>query len=143
MAFEKMTKKELYSHLINLCEPVFGKYLNALVDDYVKVGARALKVSMSDGQTLYFMWYDDNNWTLGTKLYRQRPKSRIRASEEPVKNGSTLSSAQLDLAISMANSGMYTNAEIHDRIIGNGFMVSNGKLSVVSEHISAMETPVY
>lgn len=71
MAFEKMTAEELYHKF----EWLMSDWVDG-VNDYQKIGARALKIQFGDGFTLYFLWYDDTNWTLGTKLYRKRPEKQ-------------------------------------------------------------------
>ena len=83
MAFEKMTDEELY-----------GKFLFCITDELCapeefkikKIGARALKLETTTGghKPLYFIWYNDHNWTLGTKLYRKRPKRYRQKELDPV-----------------------------------------------------------
>ena len=71
MAFEKMTAKELYKILSG-----YFPNVTCAVIEYQKIGARALKLTCIDNVTLYFMWYDNTNWTLGTKLSRKRPEKQ-------------------------------------------------------------------
>ena len=79
MAFEKMTTPELFNKFIAL----FPTYIDdggcghRVVKNYCKVGARALRLQMSDNSVLFFLWYDNSNWNLGTKMYRNRPKKQI------------------------------------------------------------------
>lgn len=83
MAFEKMTADQLWFHFCRIREqtlnmPAQSDPGNAHlgVKSHQKIGARALKIEYFDGFTLYFLWYDDTNWTLGTKLYRKRPEKQ-------------------------------------------------------------------
>lgn len=66
MAFEKMTAGALYDKFIKLFPNIIG-------EKYNKIGARMLRIETCGGPVLYFLWYDENNWNLGTKPYRNRP----------------------------------------------------------------------
>lgn len=70
MAFEKMTAEELFHKFWDM----YGRTWPFLqIKVYNKIGARMLRIEMTDGHVLYFLWYDENNWNLGTKPYRKRP----------------------------------------------------------------------
>lgn len=77
MPFPKMTAKDLFEKLMN----VYWKSMSNLQGSYKKIGARALKLEVDGGKPLYFIWYDDDNWTIGTKMYRKKPECQIH--EEP------------------------------------------------------------
>lgn len=80
MAFEKMTAEELRY----IFEANFPDWSDGVVE-YQKIGARVLKLICKGNQVLYFMWYDDTNWTLGTKLYRKKPK-KLQAKINSLRN---------------------------------------------------------
>lgn len=71
MAFEKMTTDELYNRFVSLF-PVY----KAGIIYCEKIGARAIKITLIGGRIRYFIWYNDENWTFGTKLYRKRPEKQ-------------------------------------------------------------------
>ena len=74
MAFEKMTAQDLFDEFIRIFPKALGSSEQGLiVSSYWKVGARMLRLEMNAGPALYFLWYDENNWNLGTKPYRNRP----------------------------------------------------------------------
>lgn len=70
MAFEKMTAGALYDKFVKLFPNIIGEKCD-------KIGARMLRIETCGGPVLYFLWYDENNWNLGTKPYRNRPKKQI------------------------------------------------------------------
>ncbi len=78
MAFEKMTAEALYDEFVALFPDVLehGLEQGNIVTNFYKIGARMLRIEFSDGPALYFLWYDENNWNLGTKMYRNKPKSQ-------------------------------------------------------------------
>lgn len=74
MAFEKMTAVDLFDKFVDLFPSALGgSKEKCIVSSYQKIGARMLRMEMDDGHVLYFLWYDENNWNLGTKPYRKRP----------------------------------------------------------------------
>lgn len=77
MAFEKMTADQLR----DMFEAGFPNWSEDVVE-YQKIGARVLKLVCKGGLVLYFMWYDETNWTLGTKLYRKRPEKQKKVQKE-------------------------------------------------------------
>ncbi len=79
MAFEKMTAKVLFEKFQELFpDMIMGNDTDwATVTNYTKIGARMLRMEFNSGPVLYFLWYDENNWNLGTKPYRNRPKKQI------------------------------------------------------------------
>lgn len=97
MAFEKMTAKELY----DIFYRYFPDWAGAVVE-YQKIGARALKLRLYGDRTLYFMWYDETNWTLGTKLYRKPPKKAQKRIDE-LKNELAALDAQREVFQQEAN----------------------------------------
>lgn len=99
MGFEKMTPYELFKIFVS----IFPGWDN-LVVEYEKIGARALKMTTVSGIPLYFMWYDDTNWTLGTKLYRKRPEKqkKVQKKIDALKNELATLDAQHDAAMNVA-----------------------------------------
>lgn len=90
MAFEKMTADALYDEFVAIFPDALehGEQGN-VVTKYDKIGARMLRIEFSDAPTLYFLWYDENNWNLGTKMYRQKPKKQQEkesGQDDAVKN---------------------------------------------------------
>lgn len=73
MPFEKMTAGELYDKFVN----VFWKVTYDFLGSCKKIGARAIKIETKSGKPLYFIWYDDDNWTIGTKMYRKKPEKQV------------------------------------------------------------------
>lgn len=84
MAFKKMTAQALYDEFLALFPDCLGDYeVGNSVVKYNKIGARMLRIEMAVGPVLYFLWYDENNWNLGTKPFRNRPKKqRFKKDEE-------------------------------------------------------------
>lgn len=74
MAFEKMTERELFDKFWSL----YGLALGSVpIRTRNKIGARMLRIELETGLVLYFLYYDETNWNLGTKPYRNQPKKRL------------------------------------------------------------------
>lgn len=49
---------------------------------YKKVGSKTISVKMKNGKSLVFLFNNEDDWTLGTKLWRRKP--------EPIPKGGTV-----------------------------------------------------
>lgn len=84
MAFEKMTVQELEEKFVR----IFPQY-SAVKRNVSKIGARMLRIELEwleRTDVLYFLWYDEMNWNLGTKPYRKQP---IKQMYKKLKNQNT------------------------------------------------------
>ncbi len=88
MAFEKMTERELFDKFWSL----YGLALGSVpIKTRNKIGARMLRIELETGLVLYFLYYDETNWNLGTKPYRNRPKKQIYSQvRKDLKDGDSL-----------------------------------------------------
>ncbi len=67
-----MTKHELYYNFCRLF-PAWSSF----VQDYKKIGSRTIVMNFRyDKTSKVFMYYDDNNWQFGTKIWRKRPERK-------------------------------------------------------------------
>lgn len=76
-----MKKAELFD--------IFTKMFPDMAKEVVKVkliGSKAISMSMNSDKSLIFMWYDDNNWTLGTKVWRRKPEHTPKKKEKKKDN---------------------------------------------------------
>lgn len=64
-----MTKENIYLALCHIV-PTFAKE----VERYEKIGSQSIRLKMKNGKTRVFLYYNDDNWTLGTKSWRKRPE---------------------------------------------------------------------
>lgn len=62
-----MTRDEIYERF----KIMFPQY-NDKVTGYEKIGSKSIALDLTTGR-LVFLYIDDTNWSLGTKLYRMRP----------------------------------------------------------------------
>ena len=56
---------------------------------YKQIGPRALVINYKDKKSKVFLYYNDNNWQFGTKLWRRRPtkvEKKMNNIKEEVKN---------------------------------------------------------
>lgn len=79
-----MSKKELFEAFCGL----FPEYAK-LVVKYKKFGGRTLNLHISFPETgeiksLMFLYYSDDNWGFGTKLWRRKPSSGRPTYEETI-----------------------------------------------------------
>lgn len=77
MAFEKMTAEDLFRKYTKLFPDSSQINGEPVPTNYTKIGARMIRIEFSEGPVLYFLWYDENNWNLGTKPYRNQPKKQL------------------------------------------------------------------
>ena len=64
-----MSRDNIWEGLVKLFP-----YLSERVESYTKIGSKTLKLYMSNGQTLIFLYNDPWDWTLGTKVWRNKPR---------------------------------------------------------------------
>ncbi len=147
MAFDKMTTEQLYMKFLNCMDILRLGAWNSDVDydgsakssreepvkfRVSKVGARQLKIDYDENKVLYFLWYSDDNWTIGTKIYRKRPRCMSKKSLEPVRTVTSVFAlvptydGSGDVRIACANPRLADSLILHIRQI----IAKNGHISL-------------
>lgn len=62
------SKLDLYTQFINAFPD-----LSEAVESYRKVGSKTIILNMMNGKHLFFMYDNQDNWSLGTKQWRMKP----------------------------------------------------------------------
>ena len=127
MAFEKMTAEKLFNIFWENFRWILGQ---AKIKTYQKIGARMLRIEIEYGfasPVLYFLWYDENNWNLGTKPYRNRPKKQIYSHvRKSLAKGEPMINA-FEKAYGFSSTSI-TNAPVEKAGLHEGFgeLITNG-----------------
>lgn len=64
-----MTRDNIWEGFIKLFP-----YLSDRVERYTKIGSRTIKLHMKNNSTLIFLYNDPNDWTFGTRVWRNKPR---------------------------------------------------------------------
>lgn len=69
-----MRKEEIFNNFSRL----FPEMSNDVVS-YKKIGGRAISIHFNKNtRNLAFIYYSDTNWSLGTKLWRNKPEPQVK-----------------------------------------------------------------
>lgn len=69
-----MNKNDIFEHFIKL----FPNYVPNVLE-YKKIGSRCISITFSPdsiSKNLLFLYNNDEDWTLGTKIWREKPNNK-------------------------------------------------------------------
>lgn len=78
-----MTVQNIYKAFSNMFPD-----LAQAASSHKKVGSKTISIKMKNGKSLVFLFNNEDDWTLGTKLWRKKPepipKGTVKIPEQPV-----------------------------------------------------------
>lgn len=75
-----MTRDNIWEGFIKLFP-----YLSDRVERYTKIGSKTIKLHMKNNSTLIFLYIDPNDWTFGTRVWRNKPR-KLKADFSDIEN---------------------------------------------------------
>lgn len=74
-----MKKETIYNAFVRLF-PTWSK----MVTGYKKIGSRMILIDclLYNDKSIVFLYNNDNDWTLGTKIWRRRPEPKKKDQKE-------------------------------------------------------------
>lgn len=58
--------------LFEIFKTMFPEYAKCAKNSRL-IGSKAISIEMGNGKSLIFMYYNQDNWTFGTKVWRRKP----------------------------------------------------------------------